>query len=83
MDIAVVILVVVITLLGSFSGCLTEIPEPVGDFSEVPEMSNDDETQDPKGELNDTDIPISSARAERSSIEGFEVRVNSSFSASS
>ena len=42
-----------------------------------------DETKIPKGKGISTDIPIASARAERSSIDGFEVRVKRSLSASS
>ena len=47
------------------------------------ERKHDDETKIPKGKGISTDIPISSARAERSSIDGFEVRVKRSLSASS
>jgi hypothetical protein len=87
MDVAVVV-VIIVALLGSFPGRLSEIPEPIGDFSEVPEIE-EAYKYDPtvrKGKRMaeiSTYIPISSARAERSSIDGLEVRVNRSFSASS
>lgn len=70
---------------GSFPRGLTQIPEPIRYFANVPDSLIMSATNDCDylNQGNKTDMPISSARAERSSIVGVEVLRKSSLRASS